>query len=88
MEKISDQFNKVKKLTKQQIGDLGQELEKLIRDVISNESKNVIKYIDQLKTLNPDIKKEDLCKKIISRKSLKAGGIGVITGVGGIIQCR
>jgi len=86
MSEISKKINNIKKNTQQQIETFSLELERMIRDVILNESKSVIKYVEQLKKLNPGISPEALCRKVISKKSLKAGGIGTITGMGGIIS--
>jgi len=56
-----------------------------LKRTVEKEAVHVGGYADQLRKLNPGINNEQLAKKIIHRKSLKAGGIGTALNVGGFI---
>ena len=42
-------------------------------------------YVDQVRRLNPEMTPLELAQRIVRRRSLKAGGLGVIFNLGGII---
>lgn len=76
--------DQLKKMTEEQIEKWSQELFRTLKDMIENETKYIEEYINQLRRLNSNITNEALVKKILSRKSLQAGGIGALCGLGGI----
>ena len=78
-------FGILKKMTQEQIEKWSQELPILLKETIKNEAISIEEYVNHLRTLNPNITNDALAKKIISRRSLKSGGIGAICGLGGII---
>lgn len=85
MNKLSGKVSIVRELTEEQIQKWSQELILILRQAIEKEAVYVEEYVNQLRKLNPDIGNEELSKKIVSRRSLKAGGIGAICGLGGLI---
>ncbi len=85
MAKFSGKTHRFKKLTTNQIEKWSQELIVLLKDTITKDIIYVEEYVAQLQKLNPEISNDSLIKKIISRRSWKAAGIGAICGVGGII---
>lgn len=72
-------------MNEEQIQRWSEELIVILKQTIEKESVYVEEYVNQTKELNPNISNEDLAKKIISRRSLKAGEIGALCGVGGIL---
>lgn len=85
MKKLSGKFNVIKSFGEEKIQKWSGELVEMLKKTIIHEADNAEEYVNQLKRLNPGIDNETLVKKIISRRSLKAGGIGALSGVGGII---
>ena len=85
MKKLSGKFAIVRKMTEEQIQKWSQELIQILKQTIEKEAGHVEDYVNQLRKLNPGISNEDLSKKIISRRSLKAGGIGAICNLGGLV---
>lgn len=85
MGKFSGKYSYFKKMTEEQVQKWSQELILILEQVIEKESTYVEEYVNQLKRLNPNISNEKLVRKIIQRRSLKAGGIGAVCGVGGFI---
>lgn len=73
------------KMNEEQIQKWSEELIVILKQTIEKESVYVEEYVNHLKKLNPNISNEDLAKKIISRRSLKAGEIGALCGVGGLL---
>lgn len=65
--------------------ELQESLETIIDYVISTDSATIVAYVNKLYEQNPGISRDELAKKILSRKSIKNGFIGAITGVGGLI---
>jgi hypothetical protein len=53
--------------------------------VIKTDPKQVIAYVDKLRAQNPGITDDALARKIMSRKAMKNGLVGAITGLGGLI---
>ncbi len=64
--------------------ELQEALEKVIDYVISTDSIAIEHYINKLYEQNSGITCDELAKKVLSRKSIKSGLIGAITGLGGI----
>lgn len=85
MKKLPGKFELFRKMTEAQIQKWSQELIEILKRTVEKEAVHVGEYVDQLRRLNPGINNEQLAKKIISRKSLKAGGIGAAFNVGGLI---
>ncbi len=85
MKKFSKTVNIVRKASEEQIQRWSKELIQLLQDEIQNESIYVEEYVEYLKSLNPNIDKLKLAKKIIARRSLKAGGLGTIMNIGGVL---
>jgi hypothetical protein len=83
--KFTEKAKRIKKLTEDQITNWSSELTQLLKTEIEKEASRVKEYVDHLKRLNNGISEEKLSKKIISRRSLKAGGIGAVCGLGGFI---
>jgi hypothetical protein len=74
-----------KKQSQEQIEKWSNELISLLKTTIEKEPDRVEEYVEHLRKLNRGISKDDLAKKIVSRRSLKAAGVGTITNVGGLI---
>lgn len=85
MNKLSENYNIIKSLSNDQIHKWSTELIAILKDSMKKDADSVKEYVNQLRVLNPGIDKERLVKKIISRRSLKAGGIGAVCGIGGFI---
>ena len=85
MKKIAKYSNAIKGFSEEQVKRYSQEFVSLLNDEIVKESKHIEDYVENLRRLNPDIDNSRLVKKIISRRSLKAGGVGAITNLGGIV---
>ncbi len=83
MSKFSDKFGLMRKLSEEQIQKRSAELIALLKAVIEEEAKHVEGYVDHLRELNDGISREQLARKIISRRSLKAGGAGAVCSLGG-----
>ena len=60
--------------------ELQEALEKVIDYVISTDSIAIEHYINKLYEQNSGITCDELAKKVLSRKSIKSGLIGAITG--------
>ena len=65
--------------------ELQESLETIIDYVISTDSATIVAYVNKLYEQNPGISRDELAKKILSRKSIKNGFIGATTGIGGLI---
>jgi hypothetical protein len=85
MKKLSGKFGVLRKITEEQIERWSKELMQILRQTIENEAVFIDEYVEQLKRLNPGISNEELSRKIIWRKSLKASGVGAICNLGGFI---
>lgn len=85
MRKLSGKFGVIKEMTEEQIQRWSQELILILKQSIETEAIHVEDYVNQLRRLNPDISDEELARKIISRRSLRAGGIGAICDLGGLV---
>ncbi|MEO1133439.1 MAG: EcsC family protein, partial [Cyanobacteria bacterium J06639_1] len=53
--------------------------------VIQSSKPSVQSYVNQMSERHPQLTKDELAKRIVSRKSLKNGLVGAVTGVGGLI---
>lgn len=60
-------------------------LERIIDWIISTDPMDVSAYAEKLREQNPGISNDELAKKIVSRKSLKSGLVGAVTGLPGLI---
>lgn len=78
-------FRLFRKMTEGRIQKWSEELIQILKRTVEKEAVYIGEYVDQLRRLNPRISNEQLARKIISRKSLKAGGIGAAFNVGGLI---
>ena len=85
MNKLPGKDNVTKGLINESIQKLSENFVGILKETVKKEIPHVIKYVDQIKKLNPDIDNKRLAKKVISRRSLKAGGIGTISGLGGMM---
>lgn len=85
MKKIMNYGNVIKEFSEEQIKQYSQELIQVLNNEILKEAKHVEKYVDNIRRLNSDIDDMRLARKIVSRRSLKAGGVGAVTNLGGII---
>jgi len=85
LKKFSGGASFVKELGEEKIQKWSGELLTLLKTTIEKESTQVEEYVNHLRELNKDIDQESLSKKIISRRSLKAGGVGAVCGLGGLI---
>ncbi|HAN09378.1 MAG TPA: hypothetical protein DCP90_02060 [Clostridiales bacterium] len=83
--KIIKVDNIIKGFSKEQIQKYSEELINVLRNEVDKEAQYIEDYVEHLKRLNSGIEREELAKKIISRGALKAGGIGAVLNVGGII---
>lgn len=65
--------------------DLQTALESVMDFVLSTDCVTIESYVDKLRSQNPGITSDALAKKILSRKSMKNGLVGAVTGLGGMI---
>lgn len=85
MKNLAKYSNAVKSFSEEQIKRYSDEFIAILNNEIIKESKHIKVYVENLRRLNPGIDSIELAKKIISRRSLKAGGVGAVTNIGGII---
>jgi hypothetical protein len=85
MKKIFNRFRIVRDATSQQIEKWSTDLIVVLRETAHEEAKLVDEYVAQVRRLNPDKTPLELAKRIMWRRSLKAGGLGGVCGVGGFI---
>ncbi len=83
--KFSGKLKKLKRQAEDHISIWSSELIKLLKNEIEKEASCVKEYVDHLRKLNNGISSEKLAKKIISRRSLRSGGIGAVCGIGGFL---
>jgi uncharacterized protein (DUF697 family) len=83
--RLAGKFNVLKKATDDQIQKWSSELLLLLKNEISKEAGCVEEYVNNLKRLNSGLDPRQLAQKIISRRSLKAFGVGAVCGVGGLL---
>lgn len=65
--------------------DLEKAIEFLINRVIGSDPKEVINYIDKLRSDNPKLTSKQIAEKIVNEQSLNSGLSGAVTGLGGLI---
>lgn len=65
--------------------DLQKGLETIVDHVISTNPAAIEAYVDKLREQNQGICNDELAHKLLSRKSVKNGLIGAVTGIGGLI---
>ena len=65
--------------------DLQTALESVMDFVLSTDCVTIESYVDKLRSQNPGVTSDALAKKILSRKSMKNGLVGAVTGLGGMI---
>lgn len=85
MNKFSGRFGLIRKLSEENIQKWSGEFLTLLKSTIEKEATHVEEYVNHIRELNEGIGGESLSKKIISRRSWKAGGIGAVCGLGGFI---
>jgi hypothetical protein len=60
-------------------------MERALRQVLNVNKDSVREYVAQLRAAHPDADSDELAAGVVSRRALKAGGIGAITGLGGMV---
>jgi hypothetical protein len=75
MKALFGRFSLIQKATSQQIEKWSDDLISVLRKTAKDEAKFVEKYVEQVRRLNQEMSPEDLVKRIVSRRSLKAGGL-------------
>ena len=85
MKKLFDRFRLIRDATGQQIEKWSQDLMALLRETAHAEGKLVEEYVAQVRRLNPDKTPLELAKRIMWRRSFKAGALGGLCGLGGFI---
>ena len=85
LKKFSGGVSLVQKLGEEKIQQWSGEFLVLLKSTIEKEATHVEEYVNHLRELNEGIDRDSLSKKIISRRSWKAGGIGAVCGLGGLI---
>ena len=60
-------------------------MERALRQVLSVDRQAVKEHVAQLRAARPDASTHELATGVVSRRALKAGGIGALTGLGGLI---
>lgn len=63
--------------------DLQRGLESVIDQVLIGDRIAIANYVAKLRSQHPNVSNDTLAKKIVSRKSVKNGLVGALTGVGG-----
>lgn len=85
MSKAFDHFHIVRQATAEQIDRWSEERIRLIRDTAHDEARLVEAYVAQIRRLNPAMDHHSLAHRIMRRRSLKAGCLGAVCGLGGFI---
>jgi hypothetical protein len=60
-------------------------VERALRQVLNVDSQAVRDHVARLRAANPHAGADELAAGVVSRRALKAGGIGAITGLGGLV---
>lgn len=60
-------------------------MERALRQVLNVNPQAVQEYVAQLRAANPRVGADELAAGVVSRRALKAGGIGAVTGLGGLV---
>ncbi len=85
MKALFERFRLIRAATAQQIEKWSDDLILLLRETAQKEASLVEAYVDQIRKLNPDMDSLALAQRIVRRRSLKAGGLGGVCGLGGFI---
>jgi len=85
MRKLFKRFRPIREATAQQIENWSQDLLLLLRKTVQEEARLVEEYVAQVRRLNPEKTSLELAKRIMWRRSLKAGGLGAVCGLGGFL---
>jgi uncharacterized protein (DUF697 family) len=85
MKRFTGKLPILRKLSEDRIQKWSGEFQALLKTVIEKETEKVKAYVEHLRELNPGIDRLTLAKKIVSRRAMKAGGIGAICGLGGFL---
>src|ERR671932_699748 len=65
--------------------DLEKVIEFLINRVIGSNPKEVINYIDKIRSDNPEFTNKQIAEKIVNEQSRNSGLLGAVTGLGGLM---
>lgn len=65
--------------------DLEKAIESLIDWVIGSDPKEVINYINKLRSDHPKLTSKQIAEKIVNEQSINSGLLGAVTGLGGLI---
>lgn len=65
--------------------DLEKAIESLIDWVIGSDPKEVIDYINKIRSDNPQFTNKQIAEKIVNEQSINSGLLGAVTGLGGLI---
>jgi hypothetical protein len=65
--------------------DLEKAIETLVNWVISSDSEEITKYINKLRSDNPQFTSKQIAEKIVNEQSINSGLLGAVTGLGGLI---
>lgn len=85
MKSLFHHFRVVRAASGQQIEKWSDDLILVLRETARKEASLVEAYVDQIRRLNPDMDRLGLARRIVRRRSLKAGGLGAVCGLGGFI---
>ncbi len=83
MKRFTGKLPILKSLSTDQIQKWSGEYQVLLKSVIDKEAVTVVAYVEHIRGLNTGIDQRNLAKKIVSRRAMKAGGIGAICSLGG-----
>lgn len=63
----------------------GTALERGLRQVLNVDKPAVRAFVAQQRVARPEESRDQLAARVVSKQSLKAGGVGAITGLGGVV---
>ncbi|MCP3907881.1 MAG: hypothetical protein GY712_07675, partial [Oceanicoccus sp.] len=85
MKRFTGKLPILKSLSTDQIQKWSGEYQLLLKSVIDKEAVAVVAYVEHVRGLNTGIDQRNLARKIVSRRAMKAGGIGAICSLGGFL---
>ena len=85
MGKLTGIYRPFRKMTEEQIEKWSGSLVNLVGSVVKDESTKVKAYVDRHRNNHPGYSKETLARHIIKRRALKAGVLGGMCSIGGLI---
>lgn len=85
MKRFTGKLPILRALSTDQIQKWSGEYQALLKSVIEKEAVKVEAYVDHVRELNSGIDQRDLARKIMSRRAMKAGGIGALCCLGGFL---